>query len=270
MTKLAGSGWFSCPRSIFGPGRTVYEIVVEAYLRRRAGTDGSPAWPSYNTIAKECGMSRSQAKMTVRALEAQGRIRRQERRDRKGQTSNIFVLVELPEDTPGQVVTGGGSGGARSPGQEVPGPRAGGDPEVDPLNERPLKITASAPNGQSRPAPVQFDGQDFHVPEPLLTSWKDAYPAINVQREIRAAAAWAHANPKNRKKNWAAFLVRWLSKAQERAPRVKPNARETAAQIEGWIGQEWTPPGRDEPQTPEVAAPHRDEIRKQLGLRASR
>jgi len=49
----------------------------------------------------------------------------------------------------------------------------------------------------------------------------DAYPAVDVPREIRAAEAWLVANPKNRKSDGARFLTNWLSNAQNRAPRVE-------------------------------------------------
>lgn len=123
------------------------------------------------------------------------------------------------------------------------------------------QLTTSAPNGQGRPAQVQFSDGTFHVSEPLIENWKDTYPAIDVLQQILAAAAWMRANPKNVKRNWQRFLVGWLGRAQERAPRVKPNAEE------GRVVPKWTPPGRDEPQTPEVAAPYREGIRGQLGLR---
>jgi hypothetical protein len=48
----------------------------------------------------------------------------------------------------------------------------------------------------------------------------DAYPAIDVLGEVKKASAWLAANPKNRKKNGARFLLGWLGRGQERAPRV--------------------------------------------------
>jgi len=55
-----------------------------------------------------------------------------------------------------------------------------------------------------------------------------AYPAVNVPREILAAEAWLAANPANAKKNGARFLTNWLSRAQERAPRVTAPTAPTA------------------------------------------
>lgn len=46
--------------------------------------------------------------------------------------------------------------------------------------------------------------------------WDAAFPAIDIHTELQKAAAWAVANPSQRKKNWHRFLFNWLSRAQER------------------------------------------------------
>jgi T5orf172 domain len=80
------------------------------------------------------------------------------------------------------------------------------------------ETTPSAPNEK-----ISFDAQsrDFvgitHLDHEL---WAKAYPAVNLNLEIAKAAAWIHANPKNRKSNYAKFLSNWFSRAQDKAPRV--------------------------------------------------
>jgi hypothetical protein len=49
--------------------------------------------------------------------------------------------------------------------------------------------------------------------------WERAYPALSLDAELAAAAAWLIANPKNRKSNYARFLNGWMQRAQDRAPR---------------------------------------------------
>lgn len=48
--------------------------------------------------------------------------------------------------------------------------------------------------------------------------WEDAYPAVDLHIELSKAAAWLISNPANRKSNYAAFLTRWFTKAQDSAP----------------------------------------------------
>lgn len=51
--------------------------------------------------------------------------------------------------------------------------------------------------------------------------WAKAYPAVNVEQEILRAAAWLASNPKNKKSDYLRFLNNWISRAQDRAPRVE-------------------------------------------------
>lgn len=56
------------------------------------------------------------------------------------------------------------------------------------------------------------------IPEDMIAVWRKAYPAIDIIKEINAAATWLNANPKNRKSNYPKFLVNWFSRAQDKAP----------------------------------------------------
>ena len=49
-----------------------------------------------------------------------------------------------------------------------------------------------------------------------IEAWKKAYPKVDIEQEILKAEQWSLANPDKAKKNWAAFLVRWFSKSQNR------------------------------------------------------
>lgn len=69
----------------------------------------------------------------------------------------------------------------------------------------------------------------FELPFEILTAMGNAYPAVDVEREIAKAHAWVLANPKNKKSNWARFLNGWLRKAQDKAPRVLEAARDQFA-----------------------------------------
>ena len=51
-----------------------------------------------------------------------------------------------------------------------------------------------------------------------LALWKENYPAIDVETEIKSASAWLDGNRKNRKTDVKRFLVNWLKRAQDRAP----------------------------------------------------
>lgn len=66
------------------------------------------------------------------------------------------------------------------------------------------------------------DGAWTGIPDALMATWKQAYPALSLDAELSKAAAWIIANPANKKSNYARFLTNWLTRAQDHAPRVKP------------------------------------------------
>jgi hypothetical protein len=68
---------------------------------------------------------------------------------------------------------------------------------------------------------IEFDGTQFSgITIETRTMWRDAYPALDIELEIRQAQAWLYANPRNLKSNYAKFLTNWFKRAQDRAPRV--------------------------------------------------
>ena len=59
------------------------------------------------------------------------------------------------------------------------------------------------------------------IDQPQLDRWKENFPAVDVKAELKKMSAWLDANRKNRKKDVKRFIVNWLSKTQDRAPRVQ-------------------------------------------------
>lgn len=90
--------------------------------------------------------------------------------------------------------------------------------------EKPLvtvpteQITApqGADPAQSEVKLVVFTGEDFEVDATLITKWAEAYAPIDVEAEIKRAAAWASGSKP--KKDWRRFLVNWLGRAFKRSP----------------------------------------------------
>jgi uncharacterized protein YdaU (DUF1376 family) len=74
------------------------------------------------------------------------------------------------------------------------------------------------------------DGTEYQVPAKDLAEWERAYLAVDVPQELRQMRTWILANPTKRKtrRGVAAFIVRWLSKAQD-----TPRANRTFAPAAG-------------------------------------
>lgn len=85
--------YFQVPNKIFEVGLTNYELVTYMYLAR-CGNHGSTAFPSYNTIANKCGMSRRKAIDTVKSLIEKKLLYKQYRYNEvAGENySNIYVV----------------------------------------------------------------------------------------------------------------------------------------------------------------------------------
>jgi hypothetical protein len=67
---------------------------------------------------------------------------------------------------------------------------------------------------------VTFDEKNkvFLIPEAILEKYKQAYPAVDIEGEIRKMEAWVLSQPKSRwKKDWRRFIAGWLSREQDKA-----------------------------------------------------
>lgn len=62
-----------------------------------------------------------------------------------------------------------------------------------------------------------LNNQFYKIYTEDVSHYKEQFPAIDVEQEIRNAIAWTEANPKNRKKQGKRFLTNWLLRKQERS-----------------------------------------------------
>ena len=83
------------------------------------------------------------------------------------------------------------------------------------------------PQTKSNKEEVEYDAQKIKllIPEQLIASWRDKFKAVNVPAEIAKMEAWLDANPANHKSNYKRFIVNWLTRAQDRAPKVSIEQR---------------------------------------------
>lgn len=86
---------------------------------------------------------------------------------------------------------------------------------------------SAEPQSASAPPAITLtlnDGTEYPVPEGQCREWEGLYPAVDVMQQLRQMKAWLDANPTRRKtkRGINGFIVRWLSKEQDRggaAPR---------------------------------------------------
>lgn len=79
------------------------------------------------------------------------------------------------------------------------------------------------------------DGTEYPVAAREIAEWAKAFPAVDVEQELREMRAWSLANQTRRKtrRGISAFIVRWLQKAQDTPSRARQAANGTGAAWEG-------------------------------------
>lgn len=87
----------------------------------------------------------------------------------------------------------------------------------------------STPAAPSEPAVISIpliDKTEFDVTQSMLDEWEKTYPAVIVIQQLREMRQWCTANPANKKtrRGVTAFIVRWLGREQDKAPRVQGGA----------------------------------------------
>ena len=78
----------------------VNEKMILVYLYR-CGNQGNAIFPSYNTIAKKCGISRSTTIRAIKSLIDKGAVIKQQRRKSNSyeNAANLYILNQnFPED----------------------------------------------------------------------------------------------------------------------------------------------------------------------------
>lgn len=95
----------------------------------------------------------------------------------------------------------------------------------------PPEAGSEPPSGFALPL---NDGTEWAVPAKSIAEWKLAFPAVDVEQELRAMRVWGNANPTKRKtrRGVAGHIVRWLQKAQDTPSRAK----QAPARGDDWTG----------------------------------
>jgi hypothetical protein len=84
--------YYQAPNMMYEIGLNPYQIAVYGYLCR-CSNQGSAAFPSYNTMAEKCGMSRKKTIDTVQELIIMGLLFKTVRKDDNKNNSNIYEVV---------------------------------------------------------------------------------------------------------------------------------------------------------------------------------
>ena len=88
------------------------------------------------------------------------------------------------------------------------------------LHEGPGKKEAESPE-PARYKIILNDKTYFDVTQPMIDEYRELYPAVDVEQEIRNMVGWCESNPANRKTRGGVkrFITSWLIRSQNKAPR---------------------------------------------------
>ena len=77
-------------------------------------------------------------------------------------------------------------------------------------------------------------GDEYGITQNDIDLWQSAYEALDILSEIKKMRVWLDANPKNRKtkSGMKRFIVNWLNRSQNSAPRVQYNGTERGTRNE--------------------------------------
>jgi hypothetical protein len=102
--------------------------------------------------------------------------------------------------------------------------------------------TPFALNGTSSDSPlaIAWDAENgfSNITDRDRIAWAEAYPAVDITRQLAASSEWLKANPAKRKKNIRRFITSWLSRQQERGGDIPSK---TPAATGGVTTQNWRP-----------------------------
>jgi hypothetical protein len=98
--RTARQNWFWDDNAIFDMGLSPAAMLVRFYLCRCADSSTSQAYPTVNTIAAKCGLSRSTVYEALKELEQKNLIIRESRTNGNGgATSNLYTILPAVVDS---------------------------------------------------------------------------------------------------------------------------------------------------------------------------
>lgn len=88
------------------------------------------------------------------------------------------------------------------------------DKDINTISSEP----ETAPSQQSGICIPLNDNSTYDVPLDKIDIWKNTYPAVDVEQELRKMVAWSHSNPTKRKTRRGVdrFINSWLAREQDR------------------------------------------------------
>jgi len=85
---------------------------------------------------------------------------------------------------------------------------------------------------------IYFDFKErrfFNIKDEDIQGWRDAYPACDVQAELKKTREWLLANPEKKKKNYRRFIVNWLIRTQDKGGTKSSHEDKRKKGLDDWV-----------------------------------
>jgi hypothetical protein len=175
--------------------------------------DDGVAFPSVPTLAKKCRISDRSVQYALSKLIELNELIIDREQGPHG--TNLYRLLVQnmrgAKSAPVQSTTKGGEAGCT---QTVIEPSE--EEEGEGRRQKPdRRISRVQPTVHAETGSIEL-----MVDAALMAEWGKAFPAVDVRQAVARATGWLNANPANRKSNYERFLFNWLTREQDRAPRM--------------------------------------------------
>ena len=106
-----------------------------------------------------------------------------------------------------------------------------GSDEEKELEKELEKNICSEPKAVSEPSGIKITLNDksfYDVPAEKIVFWKEVYPAVDIDQELKKMTAWCDANPTRRKtrRGIEKFINSWLSREQDKGGKYRETRQE--------------------------------------------
>jgi len=184
------------------------------------------AWPTIETLARDCSMSRRRLQSHLCALAGRGIVTSKRRRNQSALRSINWAALEAPLTAhPAQSgsatggasqragsATGGASGSATG---GASGSATGGAHKGQGNNKGNDKGCAAKAEESVLAFPVKGNSGEWHLTPAKLAEWQDTFGGVDVLAQCRKALQWLRDNADRQKtaRGMTRFLNAWLSRA---------------------------------------------------------
>lgn len=214
---------------------TIEAKAIYGMLCSYAGS-GATAYPSVEFMCKKLHISNTRFYKHMNLLIGAGIVEKSQIKGENGNfTNNVYTLVPNLQNTQNPYTQNEGmeneytgNGGMENKGSNI------NNTKINSINNNSNNTICSDPD-KSTPNPsgiliILNDKSYYDVPLDKITMWKDTYPAVDVEQELKKMIAWCDSNPTKRKtkRGVERFINSWLSREQDRGG--NRNARQQSSE----------------------------------------